>query len=75
MPPSIHAITGPLKGTTIELSEEDLTIGRDTSNRLPLADLHLSRRHSVIRKESEEYKIVDLSSLNGVFVNGIVKPK
>lgn len=45
--------------------------GRDTSNHLPIADLHLSRRHCVIKKEMEDYKIVDLSSLNGVFVNSI----
>jgi transcriptional regulator with PAS, ATPase and Fis domain len=71
LPPTIHAILGPLKGTAIPLSEEDLTIGRDRANQLPITDLHLSRRHCVIKKDANDYKIVDLSSMNGVFVNAM----
>jgi Nif-specific regulatory protein len=71
MTPSLHVVLGPLKGTTIELDEEEVTIGRGRSNRLPIADLHLSRAHCSIKKEPEGYTISDLNSTNGVLVNGI----
>src|SRR5437773_305257 len=71
MSPAIHALLGPLKGTSITLTEEDLTIGRDRSSQLAISDLHLSRKHCVIKKEADEYQLLDLSSMNGVFVNTI----
>jgi len=69
--PTLHTIAGPLTGASTTLSGEDVTIGRDRTNSMPIADLHLSRRHCVITKEGNECKIVDLGSRNGIFVNSI----
>ncbi len=68
--PRLTALSGPLKGSSWELLEE-ISIGRDDSNRLPIADTSLSRHHCVIRKEGEQFKIVDLDSLNGTFLDGM----
>jgi Nif-specific regulatory protein len=69
MNPRLVAIAGPLKGTTFPLSEEEVSIGRETSNRLCIRDPSISRRHCVIKKEGEQFKLTDLESLNSTFVN------
>jgi transcriptional regulator with GAF, ATPase, and Fis domain len=71
MTPALYAVLGPLKGTTIELDATELSIGRDSSNRLPIPDLHLSRKHCSINQDGESYALTDLNSTNGVLVNGI----
>ena len=40
-------------------------------NHLTLADALVSRRHAEIRKVGSVYRIVDLNSLNGVYVNNL----
>jgi pSer/pThr/pTyr-binding forkhead associated (FHA) protein len=45
MNPRVVFITGPLKGSAVELGEESLSVGRDSTNRVRLADSLLSRRH------------------------------
>jgi len=71
MTPILYSLAGPLKGTSTPLTDEGLTIGRDRSNQVAIADLHLSRHHCRINKEGLNCKIVDLDSRNGVFVNSI----
>ena len=46
--PRLVVIAGPLEGTTLTLSNEELTIGRDTINHLCLSDPQVSRRHCII---------------------------
>jgi Nif-specific regulatory protein len=62
-------MAGPLKGTTFPLTEEEMAIGRETSNRLSISDPSISRRHCVVKREGERFKISDLESLNSTFVN------
>ena len=69
--PRLVAISGPLKGATFAPGNEDVTIGRDDSNRVVLDDLASSRCHCVIQKEGERFRIVDLKSRNRSFVNGV----
>ncbi len=71
MNPAVVAIFGPLQGSTFQLTEEEVSIGREPSNRLAVSDPLLSRRHCVIKKEGDEFKICDLGSRNGIFVNGV----
>jgi len=68
---SLVSIFGPLKGSTFSLSESEVSIGRDASNSISVVDPLLSRRHCTIRKEGNEFKIHDLNSRNGIFVNNI----
>ncbi|MGA9994338.1 MAG: sigma 54-interacting transcriptional regulator [Pyrinomonadaceae bacterium] len=71
MKPRLATVAGPLKGTIFALSEEEVSIGRESSNKLCIADRSLSRRHSLIKREGDEFKLSDLESLNGTFVNDV----
>ncbi|HSS43773.1 MAG TPA: sigma 54-interacting transcriptional regulator, partial [Thermoanaerobaculia bacterium] len=53
------------------LASDEVTAGRDASNTLVIADVSVSRKHSVLTRESDCYRIADLDSLNGTFVNGV----
>lgn len=65
------SIFGPLKGSSFPLTELEVSIGRDNSNSLCITDPLLSRKHCAIRKEGDSFRIIDLNSRNGVFVNNI----
>jgi uncharacterized RDD family membrane protein YckC len=47
-----------------------LTIGRDPSNDLVLADSMVSRRHAVVEHRGSQFFLRDCSSVNGSVVNG-----
>ncbi len=71
MDPKILIINGSKKGTTFPLMADETTIGRESANTISLQLPSVSRRHCVIRREGDEFKIRDLDSANGTFVNGI----
>ncbi|HYG82752.1 MAG TPA: sigma 54-interacting transcriptional regulator [Pyrinomonadaceae bacterium] len=71
MNPRLAAIAGPLKGTNFTLTEEETSIGRESANRICLSDPSVSRRHCLIRREGDLFKVTDLESLNGTFVNDV----
>lgn len=70
MQPRLSAISGKLKGAVITI-DEAMTIGRETSAGLCIADASVSRRHSRIEKSGEQFVISDLESLNGTFINDV----
>ena len=71
MNPRLTAIAGRLKGSVFAIEDLPVVIGRDTNARLCIADASVSRRHSQIQKEDEQFVIEDLESLNGTFVNDV----
>ncbi len=72
MEPRLIAITGPLKGTTIPLSEAETIIGRgEPSNAVSIGDPLVSRRHCCFRNRDGQVHVADMESLNGTFVNGV----
>ena len=70
MQPRVVFIAGPLKGSAFEPGEEALSVGRDSTNVVRLADSLLSRRHCRVERAGERLLLTDLESLNGTFVNG-----
>jgi adenylate cyclase len=56
---------------TIEMAREVNTVGRLPECEVMLTDSLVSRRHAEIRREDSRYRIVDLNSLNGVYVNNL----
>src|SRR5579862_7172787 len=70
MMPRLLAVAGPVAGSTYILTDTEMRIGRDLANSIAIADLSLSRRHCVLSRESDGYKICDLESRSGTFVNG-----
>jgi transcriptional regulator with GAF, ATPase, and Fis domain len=69
--PRLLAVSGPLRESTFVLVNDEVTVGRDGSNQLAISDPSLSRRHCVLVRDAEGYKIRDLGSRNGTFVNGL----
>jgi pSer/pThr/pTyr-binding forkhead associated (FHA) protein len=61
---------GPTPGQVIELAKSNLTIGRDISNDIIIVDPEVSRTHVRLLLEAGRYRIEDLGSTNGTFING-----
>ncbi|HET8647541.1 MAG TPA: FHA domain-containing protein, partial [Vicinamibacteria bacterium] len=70
MGPTLFAVTGPLADSVLPLAEDEVTIGRDPANRVALADSSVSRNHSLLRRQGDTYRVLDLDSRNGTLVNG-----
>jgi len=68
-PTALKLILEP-SGMIVELRRPDMVLGRHSSAdvRLPLPDV--SRRHCRFAYQSNDWQVVDLQSLNGVYVNG-----
>ena len=67
---SLFVIQGADQGKRFEFMSSPVALGRDSSNAIRLHDTEISRRHAELRLEREGYRIVDLGSANGTFVNG-----
>src|SRR3954462_4640771 len=71
MNPRLVAINGTLKGVTFPLSLDETSIGRESANVVWLNHASVSRRHCLIKSDAGEFKLLDLESYNGTFVNGL----
>ncbi len=60
---------GGRAGESFLLSEERTLIGRSPECEVFLDDVTVSRRHSAIGRNGDDFEIEDLGSLNGTFVN------
>ena len=69
--PRLIAISGPVEGMTFPLTQAEISIGRESSNGICVNDHSISRRHCLIKKEGESFRIIDSESYNGTFVNGL----
>lgn len=67
--PRLIAIKGTDEGKQFELAEPVVSVGRDSSNRIRLHDTEVSRRHAEFRHTAEGYRLTDVGSANGSFVN------
>jgi HD-GYP domain-containing protein (c-di-GMP phosphodiesterase class II) len=64
-----QCLLGSAEGESFEL-DGPVTLGRDTTCDVPLRDPCCSRRHALIERLEDRYRIRDLGSRNGVSVNG-----
>ena len=71
MNPRLVAINGSLKGSTFSLTEDQVSIGRESASSVSLSHNSVSRRHCLIKRNDNEFVICDLDSFNGTFVNGV----
>jgi len=62
-------IKGADEGKQFELAETLLTLGREASNQVRLHDTEISRRHAEFCACPQGYRLRDLGSANGTFVN------
>jgi pilus assembly protein CpaF len=69
----MYTITVSEKGgqqSTFEFSKPEVTIGRMKGNDIVLPKGNVSKRHSRIFAQDGNFKIIDLESTNGTYVNG-----
>jgi len=60
---------GPNAGSTYLVDADSVTVGRHPDSTIFLDDITVSRRHSVIEREGDGFRIRDVGSLNGTYVN------
>lgn len=61
---------GPNPELSHTLTRGETSIGRSSTNSIPIPDPEVSRRHACIRWGENGYVIEDWASTNGTFVNG-----
>lgn len=66
----VPAASGLPPGSSIELAGE-MTIGRDPSNSIVVADPSVSAEHAAVRLRDDAWLLVDLGSTNGTMLNGV----
>ena len=71
MRPRLLVLSGPLKDSTIPLSEGEVTIGREASNGIAVTDPSVSRKHCLLSWQEGRFQVRDLDSRNGTLVNGV----
>lgn len=54
----------------ISITSTPVVIGRLSTNDIVLSDSNVSRRHAELRREGDDWILVDLGSTNGTLVNG-----
>jgi FhaA, N-terminal domain/FHA domain len=59
-------------GRRIRLGEDTTVLGRNSDCTVPLADPRASRKHAEIRATADGFLLVDLDSMNGTKVNGVL---
>src|SRR6201988_3694397 len=60
---------GPNAGSRFLLDQPVTSAGRHPGSDIFLDDVTVSRRHAEFRREDDEFKVVDVGSLNGTYVN------
>ena len=60
---------GPNAGSRFLLDQPVTSAGRNPGSDIVLDDVTVSRRHAEFRREGSEFRIVDIGSLNGTYLN------
>ena len=68
----LEIINGAFEGTTYDLTEDAVVIGRNPTTDITLLDEGISREHALLLfdEEAPGYVIEDLASTNGTQLNG-----
>jgi diguanylate cyclase (GGDEF)-like protein len=68
----VFIANGPQQGRSFLLTENAVSVGRSSLNKIQLDEASVSRRHAKILRAEDRYYIEDLKSRNGTWVNGRV---
>lgn len=68
----LEIINGGFEGTTFDLTEDEVVIGRNPTTDITLLDEGISREHALLLFDEDVpgYVIEDLASTNGTRLNG-----
>ncbi len=67
----LEVIEGAEKGTHLVFDKPTVRIGKDPLNDLVLNDPSVSRQHCELRMQNGHYKLIDLGSTNGTFLDDL----
>jgi MoxR-like ATPase len=67
---TIEFKSGSLSGRVVAVSGDKTTIGRGVECTVTIDDKHMSLEHALLRQESGSWRVYDMNSSNGTFVNG-----
>ncbi len=67
---SLTLVSGGAEGSEYLIERRELTIGRGPEADLTFDDRTMSREHAVIEFTGTGFRVRDLGSMNGVFLNG-----
>ena len=68
----LKAKNGPLAGQRIELSEDEMILGRSPDCNIQVEDYAVSRKHAKVIRSGDAYSLEDLKSRNKTYLNDIV---
>ncbi|MFH1419793.1 MAG: ATP-binding protein [Planctomycetota bacterium] len=68
--PSLMILQGPDKGRRLQTRGDTLVLLGRASDLLPLTDYTVSRRHAELRRTGRGWRIEDIKSANGTYLNG-----
>ena len=57
------------QGQRFHLDHPTISIGRDPNNSIAIPDIEASRLHAQIQRKNDCFRLIDLDSANGLFVN------
>ena len=63
-------IKGPSIGDEFYIEKDEFIIGRSPESDVLLDDITVSRKHALLKKDEDEYRLIDSGSLNGSYLNG-----
>ncbi len=66
----LRVVRGPNAGSVFALASTGTSLGRHPESDVFLDDITVSRRHAVIERDDDEWRVRDAGSLNGTYVNG-----
>jgi tetratricopeptide (TPR) repeat protein len=66
----LYLVSGTMLGRAFELTQDRVNVGRDDDNIVCLDHSTVSLHHAILIRVGTHYKVRDLISTNGTFVNG-----
>ncbi len=66
----LQLASGTMSGRVFELTQDRVNVGRDDDNLICLDHITVSLHHAILTRFGTHYKVRDLISTNGTFVNG-----
>lgn len=64
------ALGGDAQGSEFPLEEQSVTIGRGPGTDIAIDESSMSRQHAAVEFVNDGFRVRDLGSTNGIFVNG-----
>jgi pSer/pThr/pTyr-binding forkhead associated (FHA) protein len=63
-------VKGPNIGDEFYIEKDEFVIGRSPESDVLLDDITVSRKHALLKKDGNDYRLLDAGSLNGSYLNG-----